>query len=337
MKRKEKINVNFIAGIPRSGTTLLLSMLNSVEQNMCIPEVPIALYLYSSHKNKKRFNNEDASGILSLKSKLNYVRDLKIDKKYFFDETANCNTYKDFVKTAYLTILEASKKVEKIENIIDKNPVYTFYPETILSVFPNAKFILMARNPFANVNSNIESVDSGKQVRSAAFYSLAYNKYAHEISRIHRKYSDQSLIIHYEDLVLEPELTMQKICSFLSIDFDVEMLEFYNKSFNVKINSAEISESNKDRVKHRFDSLSKPVNTNRIESWKEKLSEDAIKTISSITHKEAQNLGYTIENNKKNYSLNYLKSVLFIELYFYLTKYFYFLPIKLREIYRIKI
>jgi hypothetical protein len=41
LKRKEKINVNFIAGIPLSGTTLLLSMLNSVEQNMCIPEVPI--------------------------------------------------------------------------------------------------------------------------------------------------------------------------------------------------------------------------------------------------------------------------------------------------------
>jgi len=329
--------VNFIVGMPRSGTTLLLSMLNSVAQNMCIPEIPIALYLYSSHRNRSSFENEDVSKILSLKSKLNYIRHVNINEKFFFDSTANCNSYIDFIERAYLTTLESSKKVEKVKNIIDKNPIYTFYTETLLSVFPKAKFILMVRNPQGYVNSCIESVDPGKKVRSAEFYSLAYNKYAHEIMHIQRKYTDQSLIIHYEDLVVEPELNLRKICNFLSIDFDSEMLEFHNKSFNLKINKEDVNDSNKERVKHKYESLSKPVNTARIESWKSKLSVDMIKTISSITHKESQKLGYNLSNEKIKYSVNYLKSVCFIEFYFFIAKYFYYLPIKLREIYRIKI
>jgi hypothetical protein len=337
LNSKKVYSVDFIVGMPRSGTTLLLSMLNSVEQNMCIPEIPIALYLYNSHRNRTSFEKEDATDILSLKSKLNYIRHVTIDEKFFFDNTSNCNSYSDFIESAYLTTLESSKKVEKIQNIIDKNPIYTFYPEILLSVFPKAKFVLMARNPHGYVNSCIESVDAGKKVRSAEFYSLAYNKYAHEITRIQRKYPNQSLIINYEELVVEPELTLQKICNFLSIDFDSEMLEFYNKSFNLKINKDDVNDSNKERVKHKYESLSKPVNTSRIESWKSKLSLITIKTISSITFKESQKLGYNLSKEKIIYSFNYLKSFCFIELYFLIAKNFYFLPIKLREIYRIKI
>jgi hypothetical protein len=337
MISEKQISVNFIAGMGRSGTTLLLSMLNSVEQNLCIPEIPIALYLYHSHKKRTNFNSTDVSKLLSLKSKLNYIRHVTIDEGYFKTQVNECKSYKQFIETSYLTTVDPSKKVDLITNIIDKNPIYTYYPKTLSAIFPKSKFILMVRNPFGYVNSCLESNDPGKRKRRAEFYALAYRNYAHEINNIQKKFKNQSLIVHYENLVSQPEKTLQSICDFLNIDFNFEMLDFYNKTYNIKYREDSMDHSQEERIKFKYGSLSQPVNTNRIESWRKNLTQHEIDVIDSITALDAEKFGYQVNFSKTTYSFHYFKSKLLVKLYFLVARYFYFLPRWFREIFRIKV
>ncbi len=323
--------------MPRSGTTLLLSMLNSVEQNLCIPEIPIALYLYHSHEKRTNFNLNDVSKLLSLKSKLKYIRHVTIDEVFLNKQVNKCKSYKEFIETSYLSTIDPSKKVDLIRNIIDKNPIYTYYPGTLSTIFPKAKFILMVRNPFGYVNSCLESNDPGKTKRKAEFYSLAYRKYAHEINIIQNKFKNQSLIVHYENLVSQPEKTLQSICDFLNIDFNREMLDFYNKTYNLKYREDSMDHSQKERIKFKYGSLSQPVNTNRIESWRNNLTQQEIDVIDSITALDAEKLGYKVNFSKTTYTFQCFKSKLFVQLYFLFARYFYFSPRWFREIFRIKV
>jgi len=337
LKNNHQVSSHFIIGMGRSGTTLLLSMLNSVETNVCVPEIPIALYLYNSHRNRREFNVNDVRQILSLRTKLKYIRNVNVKDSYFVDNVINCKNYKDFIQVASLSTSDNSKKIQLIENIIDKNPIYTFYTDALSSIFPEPKFLIMTRNPFGYVNSCIESIDPGKKARSAEFYSLAYDIYAKEIEKIQKKYFNRALVVQYEDLVENPESTMKNICNFLSIDFKLEMLEFYKKTFNLDHKKEGLNDSQKTRIQFKYQALSKPVNTSRIESWKNKLSKKQINIISSITSNEAKKFGYDISYHQKNYSINYLKSVLYIQIYFMFARKFYHLPIWLREIFRVKV
>ncbi len=323
--------------MPRSGTTLLLSMLNSVETNLCIPEIPIAMYLFNSHRNRTVFNENDFRKILSLRTKLKYIRNVNIKENFFVDNLNDCKTYQDFIQLACLSISDDSKKIQLIENIIDKNPIYTFYTDELSSIFPESKFIIMTRNPFGFVNSCIESIDPGKKARSAEFYSFAYEAYAKQIIRLQKKYFDRSLIIRYEDFVEKPEFTLNLICNFLEFEFNSDMLEFYKKSQNSNVKKEIFNESQKIRMEYKFEALAKPVNTTRIESWKNKLTPKEIQIIRSVTQSTAQKLGYEIEYSPLQFSFNYLKSKLIVRLYFNFAKYFYLLPIRFREIFRVKV
>ena len=330
-------NVHFILGMGRSGTTLLLSMFNSIENNFCIPEIPSAMYLYNSHRNRISFSTGDAQKILTLKNKIQYIRAIKIDEKFFLKRTTQCKSYREFVETTYLSVLNPEKERNNIQNIIDKNPIYTFYSDDLLNIFPDAKFILMVRQPHSYVNSCLESIDPGKKRRSSAFYSFTYRLYAKEIMRINKRYQNQSLIIHYEDLVSTPENTLKSICKHLQIQYDPEMLEFYKKPNNFKENKDGINEAQRTRIKYKYGALSNPVNTHRIESWKEKLSQKDIDMISSITHFESEKLGYFFPKVNKRISVNFILSAITVKLYFLFARNFYYTPIWLREIFRIRV
>lgn len=52
-------NFNFIVGIGRSGTTLLMSMLNAHPSIQAAPEINFFNFFYSQWKNKQTFSEED--------------------------------------------------------------------------------------------------------------------------------------------------------------------------------------------------------------------------------------------------------------------------------------
>jgi len=327
----EELNVNFIAGMGRSGTTLLLSMLNSDDHNLCIPEIPSSLYLFQSHKDRHHFTENDARLILSMKEKFRYIRDVQTKDGEYIERVKSCSNYRAFAEASYLAIQHPGKNQDHILNIIDKNPIYTFYSKVLSSVFPDCRFVLMVRQPHSYVNSCVENVDPGKKRRNPYFYAHAYKVYAKEIQRIKKRFGSRAMIIQYEELAMHPEQTLEKICTHFRIPFSSHMLDFHQKSYNLKHREEGMDEAQKTRIKFKYGALSQPVNTSRLESWKQNLQPKEIAIISSITNKAAFSLGYEALQNSSKFSFGALKSNILVNLYFMFARRFYLLPMRMRE------
>ena len=122
---KSNLNLVFLIGFPRSGTTLLDTILRSHPKIKIIEEKPLVTTMISKIKNKNLKSLENITN-----DEINFLRQ------------------------------EYQKEFEKYENpenkdivYIDKLPLNIIYCGEILRIFPDAKFILSLRHPLDSVLS----------------------------------------------------------------------------------------------------------------------------------------------------------------------------------------
>lgn len=97
----------------------------------------------------------------------------------------------------------------------DKTPLNTFSISEIHSVFPNAKFIHIMRDPVDCVASFLKAELFG-DIRAA---TSRWQQSLEASIRFGRTHSDQYLELTYENLVRTPESTVQRACAFLKVDY----------------------------------------------------------------------------------------------------------------------
>lgn len=102
------------------------------------------------------------------------------------------------------------------EVFVDKTPRYTLIASELKKLFPDARFIVLWRNPLAIVASMIES-----------FYGGAWRLYANYVDlydgleslyRFWEQSPDELLTVRYEDFVSNPEDILRKLSHFLGLD-----------------------------------------------------------------------------------------------------------------------
>ncbi|NBX80935.1 MAG: sulfotransferase [Flavobacteriales bacterium] len=323
----------------RSGTTLLLSILNVNQQTLCIPEIPISVYGYSKYKNKTNFSSNDARIWIELKSKINPIRQIGVDESLLKTSIEQANNYNEYLLSVYASIKFPDKKNEQaFTRIIDKDHIHTFQTQLLKTIFPKAKYILLVRNPLAFVNSSIEHADNKKLTQSIFYYAAVWKAYASEILKlISSADKEKYLLVQYEDLVSEPEKTLKVICSHLEMEFSPEMLNLSHSKFNSLKENNVLTPEQIERKNNKFIALQQSINSDRINSWEGKFSQEEQHAIIEKTNELALKLNYslpTIQNSKVHKSA-------FIEwkvkLYFKFAKRFYFLPLWLREKYKVKL
>ncbi len=111
------------------------------------------------------------------------------------------------------------RPLERYDNDIwiEKTPANAFLFKEFLDGFPGGKVIMMVRNPYQTIYSLI-SRNFGL-LRSTATYLLNTSACLRVIGE------DNLLICKYEDLTEFPERTLSRICSFLQIEYEEQMLE----------------------------------------------------------------------------------------------------------------
>ena len=339
MNEHNQKSVDFIAGMSRSGTTLLLSILNVHHQTLCIPEIPIALYGYSKYKNKTNLSSNDANIWLHLKSKINPIRQIGVDESLLKTSIEQADNYSEYLLSVYTSIEFPDKKnVQDCTKIIDKDHIHTFQTQLLNTIFPKAKYILLVRNPLAFVNSCIEHADNKNQTQSAIYYASVWKAYASEILKlISSTEKERYLLVHYEDLVSKPEKTVKSICSHLDLEFHPEMLNVSNSKFNSLQENDVLTTEQIERKNNKFSALQQSINSDRIHSWEGKFSQEEQDAIIDSTKELAVNLNYSLPTIQNS---NVQKSAFTewkVKLYFKFAKRFYFLPIWLREKYKVKL
>ena len=249
----------FLIGFPRSGTTLLDTILRTNKFVEVIEEKPI-LRNFLIKLEKKTKNNFSNLGNLDYE----FIEEMR---NFYFSER---NKY-------------TKNKNTKI--IIDKLPLNIIHIGEILRFFPNAKFILALRHPYDSVLScfmqqftlnpamkNFLSIDSG-----AYLYDLVmslWNIYT-------KNFSVNFHTIKYEDLVLNFEKETKKVFKYLELEWKDNIKDFHITAKN----RTDISTPS-------YDQVTSPIYSRSISRWNnyEKRFENAKKYLDKWVKKFNYNI-----------------------------------------------
>lgn len=289
-----------IIGSPRSGTSMLRTMFDA-HSHVSIPTEYPFIHLYYSFFGSRKFYEEEITFFLKL---------IQIKIKYRFWDTKRwriqfkdlelallAESDLDFHKAVKILIAHFNSVFSKsdIRVLMIKEPLYTYVLPEIKKIIPEIKCIALIRDPRAQVNS-VRKKDFGSKLITAN--ALAWHIAQKKILRFEKKYSNSLLKIRYEDMINERESTIDLCCHFSGIEFEPQMLTYYEKS--EEIAAAYSFQKNDASIFHRS-TLQEP-NPLKISEWRNQLSKRDIKIIEVINGRLMKKIGYE-RMYKKNHSL----------------------------------
>lgn len=225
----------FLVGFPRSGTTLLDTILSTHKNVKVLEEKP----LIDTVLNELELNfKNDFSKILDLDVEL-----AKKIRKIYFKQRQEFIKYKE----KYL--------------FIDKLPLNIINVFEINRLFPNSKFIFSLRHPKDAVLSCFMQPFTPNDAMSN-FYNLYDASILYDLTmqlfKLYTKLISFNLhVIKYEDLVMDFDKSVKSLLDFLDLDWDQNLKNFHNLSNNKKIVTTP-----------SYDQVNNPLYDNSIERWK---------------------------------------------------------------------
>lgn len=206
-----------IIGCRRSGTTLLRTMLFTHPDLLVHPKEPQFILTHLSRYGYTLHHKEKAIAELL--------------KHPYLPETINhsdlataladpsVQTWADFF-LAYLKFWAGENNAHR--QIVLKDPAFTFHLDALQIIFPQSRFIHVVRHPYGNVSSQRARWPNASIWECASLWRDAVT-IGHQLTV---EQPQRCLEIDYQELVLEPEITLKKVCQFLTIPFNEGMLHF---------------------------------------------------------------------------------------------------------------
>ncbi|SHG53276.1 Sulfotransferase family protein [Jatrophihabitans endophyticus] len=268
----------FIVGCPRSGTTLLSTMLHAHPRIAIPPETRFLLPAYhdraefgdlTERANRRRL----AKRITGKGSKF---RDLGLDKKRTIKRIVNGPpTLGSAAGIVWREFARSRGKVRWGE----KRPAYWREMDVVLRLFPDAQIVHLVRDGRACVSSlnQVEWWGRGS-LGSMTTWALADQ----QLRRLGRRLPDGAYhYLRYEDLLADPVTQLSAVCGFLGEDFDEAMLDRTRSA-------ADIVPTRKtwhDRVRGQLDPT-------RIEAWRTALTPQEIGLFEYVAGRALRANGY---------------------------------------------
>jgi hypothetical protein len=224
----------FIAGQAKSGTTLLVALLDSHPELLVLPEetayFPTVLTKYAPRGRRAQFEyltKQSLSNVLfggpCKWRKRNYAtfpreKFLEAFERAAFDPANAQEDLLVLMVEAYAAALERS--LDTVARWVEKTPANRNHVGAIISRFPNAKILVTLRDPRAILAAQIALEKTRKTGRFSTYYVIAHWRVAAKLAKRIRDGEVLGLVVQYERLVREPSRRMEEVCSYLEIDFD---------------------------------------------------------------------------------------------------------------------
>ena len=96
--------------------------------------------------------------------------------------------------------------------------------------------------------------------------------------------------VKYRDLITDPEATLKRICSFLNLSFNQDMLNYFHAEESIKTARSGIMWQN----------LSQPIMAGNYDKYLKELSQEEIKIFEMVAGEILEELGYAITSDYKN-------------------------------------
>ena len=276
----------FVVGVARSGTTLLMKMLDEHSafaipwESHFIPDLYKArerlgdLSRVEEREKLIHFIIRYLKGIWHAGSTVEWIPGLQEHAREVAEAAAP--DYPGVVRAMY----EFHARQRGRRRWGDKTPGYIDSLLVLHEMFPDAKFIHIIRDgrdvacstmPLSFGPNTVFA--SARRWRRSVMHGLRFAE------------ANNGLIyaLKYEDLVVDPEKHLREICHFLGEEFEPAMLEFYKKP---------------GEVLHHHQNTARQVNTSRKDRWKRELTRRQVRVYEAIAGDVLGKLGYEVTNPK---------------------------------------
>jgi hypothetical protein len=268
----------FVGGCPRSGTTMLRTMLNS-HPELAMPHE--TRFLVDAFRKRAKWG--DMADVQSrrklarwvIRRKKSRVERLVDDPQALLERMVHAPpTLGSVLSTGFQLYAERQGK----PRWGDKRPSYVLELDAVMKMFPDAQFVNVVRDPRAAVAS-IRKIGWYKDgiVAGTALWEQSLRA---SVAWKRRLAPDQFLEIRYETLVADTRPELERLIEFLGLSPDAidDMLSFHE--------NADI------RSKKMHPLVSQPVTTAAVRSWEEALTAPEVAFIERSLAKRMRRYGY---------------------------------------------
>ena len=203
----------FLISLPRSGSTMLQKILGAHTDVFTRSETWLMLHPLYSLKSEGIETRYDAA--VAADGVRDFIDELPVDgEAYYYQQLRKC----------YLSLYGKYLKSNGKQRFLDKTPRYYEVFDELQQTFPNAKFIVLYRNPMAVFSSILETWVRGR-------YEML-NSYKADLEQgvefLQRDFSGYSntYLIRYEELLAEPETQIEKLFNFLKLPNQPECITY---------------------------------------------------------------------------------------------------------------
>lgn len=232
----------FICGHIKSGTSLLVSLLDSHSKLIVFPE---ELFLFDKFQKLKRDKKDNINDFWNL-----FFNDIQI-KRFFgnnqkglfgnvdysnfnakeFEKKCR-NSFKDIKikdneKKIFEVIFKSFIEVQKdsfSKKWVEKSPKNENFFKKWIKYYPNAKFIYLKRDPF-EVYSAIKRKREKEKIKYTIYNFIAsYKESLKQAILFSKEFKDNFKIVEFNNLLENKEREIKNIIEFLSIEYEKTLL-----------------------------------------------------------------------------------------------------------------
>ncbi|MEL7354083.1 MAG: sulfotransferase [Cyanobacteria bacterium J06560_5] len=272
----------FLVGCPRSGTTLLQQILDAHPDIAVAPETHfVRRFWLEQAQYGDLLKDENYRAVIRAIAQTAEFSEMGLSAEHY--ELEAWRKPRNYA-TLLTLLLEQFRQKHGVCIVGEKTPNHLLYMQILQTLFPQAKFIHIIRDARAVVNSWRTVPWSTGNVTGDA---KVWQRYMDTARRLPPA-EGSMMTLHYENLVMTPKDCAQKICNFLSIEFDASMLNYHTKK--------------SDRVNLEREpwkrNATKPLDAQSLTKWEKQLSVNEIARVEVVAKSELLQLGYTLRASR---------------------------------------
>jgi hypothetical protein len=282
-----------VVGSPRSGTSLLAVMLDSHSALAVPPETAFLGPLQNLAEGSPGLREAFFSQISTDRFRYSNWADFELDKDEFWRRLEAIEPFSIAAGVRAFYALYAQHEGKSRWG--DKTPTYALCMPFIERLLPEAHFIHIIRDPRDTVLSWRKSWFAPSQdLRVVARGWALHVNAARAASRLVRRY----LELRYENLIVDPEAELMRVCEFLSLEFEPGMLDYAARGAAriAQLKSRHLTEQNvviPDSLRAAMHAnLIQPPRADRIENWRHEMTAEERQQVEGVLGPLLQELGY---------------------------------------------
>ncbi|MEG4320379.1 MULTISPECIES: sulfotransferase [unclassified Microcoleus] len=216
----------FLLGSPRSGTTMLQSLLAAHPEVISFPESKFFHYLLYNKFAGKLPGRMEA-----------FFKD-EINRPEFLQGFDDRQTWEAKVSW-FVGVLDGLAAEQNKSIWLEKTPEHIYFIEDIQRLLPDAKFIHILRNSVDTIASLHDATRTSHDLWGPGWdFNHCITRWKEAILISH-KYANNShhILVKYEDILENKVKKLEELCHFMGIDYDGKMLVNYQEqAANLSLN-----------------------------------------------------------------------------------------------------